>query len=138
MGGAPGAFASAAQVRKEQQERCCGEDQSQRLERRAVRQKHICSCSGVKSRGDLAKVVFWDGEGACLRWRLLGALLASNGPSHVMAGAEVFTERWLAVQLFPYLQCRNRMTAIPLCDVRLTACALVRSPPLAKITPQTT
>ena len=36
LGGAPCAFTGAAQVEKEQQNRCGGEDQAQRFSRRAV------------------------------------------------------------------------------------------------------
>ena len=39
FGGAPGALSSAAQVQEEQQDRCCGEDEAQRLARRAMGQK---------------------------------------------------------------------------------------------------
>ena len=39
FGRAPSAFTGAAQVQKEQQDRCCGEDQAQRLARRAVGEK---------------------------------------------------------------------------------------------------
>ena len=36
FGGAPGAFACAAEVQQEQQDRCGGQDQAQRLARRAM------------------------------------------------------------------------------------------------------
>ena len=36
FGRAPGAFTGAAQVQKEQQDRCCGEDEAQRFSRRAM------------------------------------------------------------------------------------------------------
>ncbi len=36
FGGAPGAFTGAAQVDQEQQDRCCGKDEAQRLARRAM------------------------------------------------------------------------------------------------------
>ena len=36
FGGAPGAFACAAQVQEEQQDRCGGEDQAQHFSRRAM------------------------------------------------------------------------------------------------------
>jgi len=36
FGGASGAFTSAAEVQQEQQDRCCREDQAQRLARRAM------------------------------------------------------------------------------------------------------
>jgi hypothetical protein len=39
FGGAPGAFPGAAQVEKEQQDRCCGEDEAQRFSRRAMGQE---------------------------------------------------------------------------------------------------
>lgn len=39
FGGAPSAFTGAAQVQQEQQDRCGGEDQAQRLSRRAMGQK---------------------------------------------------------------------------------------------------
>lgn len=36
LGGAPGAFTGASKVQEEQQDRCGGEDQAQRLSRRAM------------------------------------------------------------------------------------------------------
>lgn len=39
FGGAPGAFTGAAQVQEEQQDRCGGEDQAQRLSRQAMGQE---------------------------------------------------------------------------------------------------
>lgn len=39
FGGAPGAFACAAEVQQEQQDRCCGEDEAQCLARRVMGQK---------------------------------------------------------------------------------------------------
>ena len=39
FGGAPSAFTSAAQVQKEQQDRCRGEDEAQRFARRAMSQE---------------------------------------------------------------------------------------------------
>ena len=46
FGGAPSALACAAQVEKEQQNRCGGQDQAQRFARRAVGEEARCSTAG--------------------------------------------------------------------------------------------